>query len=180
MEEISPQSKPPPLPTLADGEFHHVDQNAISVGRIGMTITSLVVIVAGLVALPFVALGPGVAWVPRWGAVSVWVALFPILGTYSWVWPAVSYRHTFYCLKEDCLIIRQGVIWKTETVVPKSRIQHTDIAQGPLQRAYEISDLMIHTAGTRFALVPLSGLSEKLAPQLRNHLLDRRDDDNTL
>ncbi len=145
-----------------------------------MAITSLVLIAIAFIVLPFFVFGPGMTWTNSLAALLAWMALFPVLGIYAWVWPAVSYRHTFYCLKEDCLIIRKGVFWKTETVVPKSRIQHTDISQGPLQRGYHISDLIIHTAGTRFALVPLGGLSQDLAPQLRNHLLDSRDDDNTL
>lgn len=180
MENTSPQFKLPSLPTLADGTFRHVDPNAIPVGRIRMTITSLVLLAIAFVVLPFFAFGAGMTWTDTLVAFAAWLALFPVLAIYSWFWPAVSYRHTSYCLDEDCLIIRKGVFWKTETVVPKSRIQHTDISQGPLQRSYRISDLIVHTAGTRFALVPLGGLPQDLAPQLRNHLLDRRDDDNTL
>jgi uncharacterized protein len=180
MEGVSSQSRPPPLPTLADGKFHHVDPHAVPVGRIGMTITSLVLIGMAFVVLPFIVFRPDLLPGTRLAVWLGWGALFPLLGLYSWVWPKVSYLHTFYCLKEDCIIIRKGVFWKMETVVPKSRIQHIDVSQGPLQRSYAISDLIIHTAGTRFALVPLGGLSEAIAPQLRKHLLDRRDDDNTL
>lgn len=140
-----------------------------------MAVGSMVLMAIALIVVLLIVLVPGTATTTRLIILLVWAALFPALGIYCWVWPAVSYRHTSYCLKEDCLIIRTGVFWKLETVVPKSRIQHTDITQGPLQRLYEISELVIHTAGTRHALVALSGLPQRLAPQLRNHLLDRSD-----
>lgn len=177
----SPPSLPPPLPSIADGKFHHVDPNLIPVGRISMSIGSFVLIMIGFFGLVFFLLGSGVGPTGRWIGFALWFLLFPVLGVYSWVWPAISYRRLFYCLKEDCLIIRRGVFWKSETMVPKTRIQHTDISQGPLQRGYGISELVIHTAGTRFALVTLSGLSQDVAPRVRNHLLDRTNhDDSTL
>jgi uncharacterized protein len=176
MEDTASRSTPPPLPSLADGKFHLLDPNMIPVGRIGMAITSLVLLGIGVIFLMFVSFSPGISGAVKstvwWG----WVALVPILGIYSWIWPGVSYRYTFYCLKDDCLIFRRGVFWKMETLVPKSRVQHTDISQGPVQRAYAISDLIIHTAGTRYALVTVNGLPRSLAPQLRDHLLDRIDD----
>lgn len=162
----------------ADGKFHHFDPNAIPVGRIGMAISSLIFIAVALVGILFLVLIGRIGWTVTLAILGVWVALFPALGIYSWVWPAISYRHAHYCLKEDCIVVRRGVFWKTETLVPKSRIQHTDIVQGPLQRSYEISDLVIHTAGTRFALVPVSSLPQETAPRLRNFLLDRTDDDH--
>jgi len=180
MEEVSPQTTPPPPPFLADGEFHHVDRNSIPVGRIGMAINAAVLLGMAFVVLSFIAFNPRLAAEIKVTALTIWIAMFPLLGILGWVWPGVRYRHTFYSLRADRLIIRRGVFWKIETVVPKSRIQHIDISQGPVQRSYQVSDLVIHTAGTRFALVPLPGLSQSLAPRLRNLLLDRRDDDNTL
>jgi len=179
MDEIPLPIHPPPLPTVADGEFHHVDPNAIQAWRIGLAIRLLVLIVVAFVAVAVLFVRPGIiALSPL--TFGGWAVITLILGIYSWLWPVLSYRHLYYCLKEDSVIIRKGVLWKMETIVPKSRIQHTDISQGPLERACGISSLIIHTAGTQFALVPLSGIHEELAPRLRNHLLQRRENDDTL
>lgn len=175
-----PLPKPPPWPNLADGEFRLVDPGSISVGRVNMAVGAFVMIMVALLALMFFNLGAEVSRSTRLVGLGLWIGLFPLLGAYCWFWPQVSYRRTQYCLKEDCIIIRSGVFWKMETMVPKSRIQHTDIAQGPLQRSYGISDLIIHTAGTRFAIVALGGVAQDLAARLRNHLLDRTDDGDTL
>jgi uncharacterized protein len=178
MEESPMQ--PPPLPVLAAGEFRHVDPNLIWVDRIAAAGRSLVLIGFAFAGMMIVTLNPDIAPGLRRATVIAWGALFPLLGARAWFWPPIRYRHLFYCLKPDCLVIRRGVFWKMETVVPKSRIQHVDIVQGPLQRGYQISDLILHTAGTRYALVPLGGLTQSLAPLLRNDLLDQRDDDHTL
>jgi uncharacterized protein len=177
MEDSISQVKPPPLPLLADGQFHLHDPNMVPVDRISMAISSAIFIVVAFFVLLFVGFSAGVTPAVKITGWWVWVASFPVLGLYCWIWPGISYRHTFYCLKEDCLIHRRGVFWKMETLVPKSRIQHTDISQGPVQRGYGISDLIIHTAGTRYALVTVSGLPQTLAPRLRDHLLERSDDD---
>lgn len=176
MEEIPPPSQlptPPQLPAI--GQFHMVDAKSIEVGRINMAFYSSIFIGAALAGLFFLWMSP-LANTLKVGAFFVWLALIPALAIYSCVWPGISYRRISYCLKEDCIIIRRGVFWKIETVAPRSRIQHIDVAQGPLQRAWEISDLIIHTAGTRFAIVTLSGLSQELAPRLRDNLLAGSDD----
>jgi membrane protein YdbS with pleckstrin-like domain len=165
---------------LADGEFRHVDPGSIAVGRVNMAIGAFVLIMIALLGLMVFNLGADVTRATRLAGLGLWLGLVPVLGIYCWFWPRISYRRTWYCLKEDCLIIRSGVFWKMETMVPKSRIQHTDISQGPLQRSYGISDLIIHTAGTRFAIVALGGLAQDLAPRLRNHLLNRTEDVHTL
>lgn len=142
-----------------------------------MAISSVVFIGFAALALLFMTFMPGIGFSVKITGLAVWIFLFPALGVYSWMWPAVSYRHMSYCLKEDSLIFRRGVFWKMETLVPTSRIQHTDVGQGPIQRAYEVSSLIIHTAGTRYALVTVSGLPQRVAPRMRDHLLDRQDDD---
>lgn len=142
-----------------------------------MVISSLVFIAVSAVGLLFAAFMPVLAFSTKLWLLAAWALLLPGLGIYAWLWPPIAYRHMAYCLKEDCLIYRRGVFWKMETLVPKSRIQHSDIGQGPVQRAYEVSSLVIHTAGTRFALVTINGLSQNLAPRLRDHLLDRSEND---
>jgi len=179
MDEIPPPINPPPLPSLADGEFHHVDPNAIQAWRIGLAIKLLMMIVVAFVAVAILFVRPGIISLSP-VTLGGWAVMMLVVAGYSWIWPAISYRHLFYCLTEDSVIIRKGVFWKMETIVPKSRIQHTDIAQGPVERAFGISSLIIHTAGTQFALVPLSGINQDLAPRLRNHLLESRDNDSTL
>jgi len=61
--------------------------------------------------------------------------------------------------------------------VPRSRIQHTDVSQGPLQRPFGLATLTVHTAGTQFAAVPLSGLAKEVAEAIRDQLIGGVEDD---
>jgi membrane protein YdbS with pleckstrin-like domain len=69
------------------------------------------------------------------------------------------------------LEIHRGVYWRTITNVPRSRIQHTDVSQGPLERAHGLGTLVVYTAGTQHAQVKLPGLELAVAQRIRTHLL---------
>lgn len=80
----------------------------------------------------------------------------------------------FYCaLLPDGLRIRRGVWWQVETFVPRVRIQHTDVTQGPLARHYGMATLKVHTAGTQQAEIQVEGLPHADALALRDLLLGR-------
>lgn len=80
----------------------------------------------------------------------------------------------FYCgLLPDGLRIRRGVWWQVETFVPRVRIQHTDVTQGPLARHFGMATLKVHTAGTQQAEIQVEGLPHADALALRDLLLGR-------
>ena len=47
------------------------------------------------------------------------------------------------------------------TNVPRSRVQHTDVSQGPLERNHGLGTLVVYTAGTDHAKVELGGLDHR-------------------
>ena len=67
-------------------------------------------------------------------------------------------------------------MWRQVTSVPRSRVQHIDVAQGPLIRRFELAQLIIHTAGTEHATVELNGLAHDVALRLRDFLIRGGDD----
>lgn len=87
------------------------------------------------------------------------------------------YRYTSWRLDANGFALRRGRMWRSETRVPGSRVQHLDIRRGPLQRRYRLATLVIHTAGTRHSAVALSGLDEQDAEMLRDQLARRADAD---
>jgi hypothetical protein len=56
-------------------------------------------------------------------------------------------------------------------------VQHTDVAQGPLERGHGLGTLAIYTAGTAYARVGLRGLDHATALRIRDHLLPGEGDD---
>lgn len=126
-------------------------------------------------ALPLVAILVPLAvkfdLMPAALAVSVAVLLGFLLG---WRY-ATRYAALYAALHlADGVLIRRGVWWRAEIFVPRARIQHTEVNQGPLDRRWGMASVSLHTAGTRLENISLPGLPRAVAEQLRDTLLDRR------
>ncbi|WP_129791284.1 PH domain-containing protein [Sphingosinicella sp. CPCC 101087] len=84
--------------------------------------------------------------------------------------PPRRYRAWGYREEEDELHIGSGLLIRVRTVVPFGRVQHIDVAQGPIERRYGLATLILHTAGTRGAAVPLPGLPHEQAERMRDRI----------
>lgn len=122
-----------------------------------------------LLIASFVTLGPR-----RWyWAVLIWAMATPLLAYWSYRWAEIEYRHMAYRVDADGIEVRAGVLWRGVSNVPRSRVQHTDVAQGPFERKYELGRLIIYTAGTQHSRVELPGLEHQTALAIRDQLLPR-------
>lgn len=133
---------------------------------------------------PILLIALGIAWLVgelsldlKILATVAWVAVTVLLAWLAQAWPPIEYRRFSYALEDDHIEIRHGVVWRTVTSVPKSRVQHIDVAQGPLERRYGLATLSIYTAGTEFARVDVPGLAYARAVTIRDRLLPGRDRD---
>ena len=86
-------------------------------------------------------------------------------------WPPRAYRYTSYRVDDQSIEIRRGVWFRVVINVPRSRVQHIDVSQGPIERRYDLGTLIIYTAGTEHAKVELEGLEHGRAMLIREHLL---------
>lgn len=135
------------------------------------------VLIVGVVTLPMAV---GVLFTRPYGwplILLAWLAFMILLVVRALWWPAVRYRHAWWRLAPDGLTIWRGVIVRAVTSVPISRVQHTDVSQGPFERRFGLATLIVHTAGTQFAAVPLGGLSHEDALAARDILIEGGDDD---
>ena len=105
--------------------------------------------------------------IPRFYIVGA-IALIALAGVLAL--PNRRFRAWAWREDEDELHIRSGMLFQQLTVVPFGRVQHIDIAQGPIERSHGLATLILHTAGTRGASVPLPGLARDLAEQLRDRI----------
>jgi membrane protein YdbS with pleckstrin-like domain len=152
----------------ADGREHLLDPRFIPLERIAGRFATALFSSGSLVAL-FVLLTPR-----RWGwCLALWVAGTASMAWAFHRWPEIAYRHTAYRVDADGLEIRRGVYFRTIMNVPRSRVQHTDVAEGPLERKYGLGRLVIYTAGTEHSRVELPGLERGIALRIRDHLLPR-------
>jgi uncharacterized protein len=113
--------------------------------------------------------------------VAVLAALWPVgIASFGWFcyrFPELEYRHMSYAVDDHGIQIQRGVCWRDLTNVPRSRVQHTDVRQGPLERRYGLATLIIYTAGTAYARVELPGLAHADALAIRDQLLPPQSDD---
>jgi membrane protein YdbS with pleckstrin-like domain len=156
---------------VADGRDHQLDPRVIPLQRIGGAIFAAV-----LAAGSFVALGISVLRSddPAWQQIAkavLWLTLVLLAAWHSQRWPPIAYRHTAYRVDDQGIEIRKGVYWRVVINVPRSRVQHIDVSQGPIERRYELGTLVIYTAGTDHAKVELEGLAHDRALRIREHLL---------
>ena len=84
--------------------------------------------------------------------------------------PQRRYRAYGYREGTDELHVGAGMLFRARTVVPFGRVQHIDVAHGPVERRFGLSTLILHTAGTRGAAVPLPGLPHQEAERMRDRI----------
>jgi uncharacterized protein len=157
--------------SIADGQARPLDPRVIGLDRLVNAISTIVLAFALLVALLIVVT---TRRVPDWAmpfCALAWAGAVAALAVRAYQWPPVAYRHASYRVDELGIEIRRGVLWRRVISVPRTRVQHTDVSQGPLERSYGLGTLIIHTAGTDHARVPLRGLEYGTASRIRDHLL---------
>lgn len=136
--------------------------------RIRFLIGALVLIAAIVFAELWLARQP---WKPAF--LSPWLVTgiaVPVLIAASFLLPRRRYRAWGYDQREDELIVKHGNLIRQLTVVPFGRVQHIDIAAGPLQRALGLATLVLNTAGTRGVAVKLPGVRPDTAEAMRDHI----------
>jgi len=177
-----PDPEPPapstPAPVaIADGVERRLDPRVIQLDRIVGWITTASIALGSLAALTVLFLVADN--IPGWLKVLflvLWVMVTLVLAWSSHRWPEVEHRHTSYKVDERGIEIRKGVLWRQVIHVPRSRVQHTDVSQGPIERGFGLGTLVIYTAGTAHARVDLPGLEHSTALQIRDYLLPDDED----
>lgn len=109
------------------------------------------------------------------------VALVVVVGgggvALSIVIPTATYRRWRYGVTDDGVELRHGLLFHQESSVPHFRVQHIDLAQGPLDRWRGIVKLTISTASPATdATIP--GIEPERAAALRQRILERAEADD--
>jgi membrane protein YdbS with pleckstrin-like domain len=125
------------------------------------------VLVLALTVLALVLLG---ALVPVL-RVGVWPLAVVALLVGGWLWWLIgrNVRNWGYAERAEDLWIRRGALFQRLVVVPYGRMQLVDVTVGPVERAFGLAAVQLHTAspGTN-ARIP--GLAPEEAARLRDRL----------
>jgi uncharacterized protein len=87
----------------------------------------------------------------------------------GWLVERGRYRSWGYAEREDDLIVTRGLLFRHVSVVPYGRMQFIDVTAGPIDRAFGLATVQLHTAAAATdARIP--GLLRSDADALRDRL----------
>ena len=126
------------------------------------------VAVAAVLAALIASIGPGLlAGLAAALAVAVVAAAVAGLATLWFVRRRV--RAWSYTERAEDLIVSRGVLVRRLSVVPYGRMQFVDVSAGPVERAFRLATVKLHTAAAASdARIP--GLERDEAARLRDRL----------
>jgi uncharacterized protein len=92
-----------------------------------------------------------------------------VVGAIAWRFVGRRFGSWGYAEREDDLLVRRGVMFSRLSVVPYGRMQFIDVTAGPLERAFGLATVRLHTAAAATdARIP--GLEREEAARLRDSL----------
>ncbi|GAB1646179.1 PH domain-containing protein [Krasilnikovia sp. MM14-A1259] len=172
MAEPSPvTSSPAPLGAGPAGPVDPLQPwpDTVAWRRVSPRLITVELIARGLLTVVVLA-GLLVGWLfathPWWLAamavvvvVAVWRAVTTVRAVRAWG----------YAERDNDLLVRHGLLIRRLSVVPYSRMQYVDVTAGPLERAFGLATVQLHTAAAASdARVP--GLPAQEAARLRDRL----------
>lgn len=147
----------------AVGEWQRVSPRLATVRRILLSVAAAVVVLVGVV---LVLVLPDLWWI---GSPVVVIGL--AAGVWGWTWAGRNQRSWGYAENADDLLVTRGVMFKRLVAIPYGRMQFVDVEAGPLDRAYGIATVTLHTASSETA-ADIPGLPAEEATRLRNRLTE--------
>lgn len=137
-----------------------------------------IVLATGIsVFVPFVAGGFSV----NLAIVLIVVSIFLILIAGLYLLTIAEVRHRGYLVRQDDLVLKCGLLFTREFIIPYDKIQHVASQRGPFDRIFNLSTLSVFTAG-RESLSPrhsmpaaavFRGLEHDTVEELRAYIQDR-------
>ena len=165
----------PQAPPVAD-EPQRIDPRSVTVGRIAggifVVILAFITLPGLLVALVFAKSAKELVGL-AFGAAAVLVFL-GLVALAAHIRPLWRYQYTRYRVDPYGIEIASGRYFRHVITVPHARVQHIDVLQGPLERRYDLANIVIYTAGTTHSAVRLPGLAHPVAIELRERLVKER------
>jgi membrane protein YdbS with pleckstrin-like domain len=104
-----------------------------------------------------------------WLYAVLWLVLVGAGFVGTWILIGRNQRSWKYAEREDELLVSHGILFRELVVVPYGRMQFVDVAAGPLERAFGIATVELHTA-TPATDAKIPGLHPDEASRLRDRL----------
>ena len=151
-------------------EWQRVSPRYLRLRLLGWGLETVITLL--VTGVPLVLLLTGI-----WPGYPAWLAwALPVFFAVTLLWRGLllprQVRAIGYAERNEDLLLRRGIFFQRTLVVPYGRMQYVDVAVGPLERAFGLCTLKLHTAspGTNASI---AGLPAAEGARLREHLSAR-------
>ena len=152
-----------------------LDPSTVMLWRLQRLVRMMVVSIPMLIAMGFIAATSNI--MPVSLVIVAVMTLIAMNLVFTLFWPAFEYDAFRYAVREHDLVVQSGVIFRRWSSIPHNRIQHVDTRQGPIERIFGLSRLLVFTAAGMSADGSIPGLATVDAERLRDQLSRRGGDD---
>lgn len=151
--------------TSMGDEWQSIDRSYIKALRAGFGIIHAVGLLAAII---FIWLLPALPQSIGFVVIAV------LVSSYLWlffIWAPKTCARIAYLVHDQDISLQKGFMFWKLVSVSFNRIQHLEVRQGPIERAYGLATLVIFTAGTLGSDLQIPGLPRAMAQQLKVQLL---------
>ena len=152
------------LPDISKIEFQRIHKNHLKV----ILINTFLVFVGLFIGLFFLIDRKLSESIPEY-TVLIYI-LFFVLFALIVFYKILGFSRRKYALREKDISYKSGVITKTMTTVPFSRIQHVEIDEGPISRYFGLASLSVYTAGDSSDDLDISGIKKEEALRIKEFI----------
>ena len=146
-----------------------------NVWRLGGLFSGLI---SAAVATAFAALLTKVANGPIFVVAGiVFVVAFFLFGGLGMLLVDKQFEHWRYQLRDHDILIKKGLVWRSERYIARDRVQHIDINAGPLDRKFGLVQVVVYAAGISGSVGLIPGLTPDEGEWLKEQLLATRAED---
>ncbi len=155
------------LPAVESLDFHPLPPAYLELSQAQNLLSMILLLGAGVLGVTFSGSWSN-PWI--WGGV---LAGWPVLMVLSVFVTRARFRQKAYALRERDINYRQGWLGRRFTTVPFNRIQHAEVSQGIIEKAWELASLKVYTAGGRSSDLSVPGLKPEEAHRIKDFLLNK-------
>ena len=168
----NPQIETGQLPTANDIQFHKLAPAFKQTEYIGTAILFGFLLIGCFIAYFSI---PSQFAMIKYAVFIGWAALFIL----SMVLAGKQYEMAGYAVREHDVAHKEGVWWRTVTIIPFNRMQHCEISQGPIQNVFGLATLRVFTAGGTSSDLAIDGLEHEEAKKIKDFIAGKISQKNT-
>lgn len=166
-EQLTPEN----LPEFRQVEFHGLEKkylNVLFLSRMVFTIIIAIIFVGIALFAPF--------YIP---VLILWATgiFISILFISVLILTPAAFRIKAYGIRARDILYRDGLIFRTTTIVPFNRVQHVELKSGPIDRWFGLSRIKVYTAGGSQSDLTIPGLKTSTASSLKELIITKTSKD---